>query len=221
MCGRYTLYSKMDSLEKRFSFTFNDDYRYLPRFNILPTQDVVVVTNNGQRHGQLMRWGLVPDWAASINSRYSFINAVSETVNEKISFRDAYKYRRCLVLADGFFEWKRNAKSKQPYYIFESNRKPFAFAGLWNRWVSSYGDSVLSCAILTCPANGLVKDIHSRMPVILDHEAEALWLDPLTSDTKKLGNLLIPFPMEYMSSHPVSLRVNFGSNQDSQLIEPR
>jgi len=219
MCGRYTLESDMEFLQQRFKFAISDpDYK--PRYNIAPTQDVLTVTNDGERHAQFMRWGLVPFWAKDLKIGYRMINAKAETLAEKASFRNAFKKRRCLVLADGFFEWRKEGKEKIPTYIFLKSREPFAFAGLWETWKSPEDKVIKSCTIVTTEPNPFMEHIHNRMPVMLSEEAEALWLDPLTEDPAVLKPLLVPYPPELMDSYQVSTTVNSPKNEGSEIIEP-
>ncbi len=199
MCGRFTLTSNLDDLQGRFAFE-SKDLEYQPRYNIAPTQQVLAVTNDGQRRGEFLRWGLIPFWAKDLKSGYKMINAVGETAAAKPTFRAAFKKRRCLILADGFYEWRKEGKEKIPTYIFLKSREPFAFAGLWETWKSSDGDIIRSCTIVTTKPNEFVEPIHNRMPVILSGETEALWLDPMTEERDVLEPLLIPSPSELMDS---------------------
>lgn len=156
MCGRYTLESDMEFLQQRFNFAITDlDYK--PRYNIAPTQDVLTVTNNRGRHAQFMRWGLVPFWAKDLKIGSRMINAKAETLAERSAFRNAFKKRRCLVLADGFFEWRKEGKEKIPIYIFLKSREPFAFAGLWETWKSPDDEVVKSCTIVTTEPNSFME----------------------------------------------------------------
>jgi len=209
----------MEFLQQRFKFA-TSDLDYKPRYNIAPTQDVLTVINNGERHAQFMRWGLVPFWAKELKIGSRMINAKAETLAEKASFRNAFKKRRCLVPADGFYEWRKEGKEKIPTYIFQKSREPFAFAGLWETWKSPEDEVVRSCTIVTTEPNSFVEPIHNRMPVMLSEEAEALWLDPLTEDPAVLKQLLVPFPPELMDSYPVSTLVNSPRNQGKEIIEP-
>ena len=219
MCGRFTLTSNLDDLQVRFGFEAGD-LVYQPRYNIAPTQEVLAVTNDGMRRAEYMRWGLVPFWAKDLSVGYKMINAKSETLAERSSFRTAYRKRRCLVLADGFYEWRKEGKAKFPNYIFLRSHEPFAFAGLWETWKSPAGETVRSCTIVTTEPNTLIGPIHNRMPVILPDEAEALWLDPLTEDAVVLGPLLTPFPAESMDHYRVSDLVNSAKNQGPECVEP-
>ena len=218
MCGRFTLTSNLDDLQGRFGFESLDlDYR--PGYNIAPTQQVLTVTNDGKRRAEFMRWGLVPFWAKDVKVGYRMINAVGETVATKPAFRAAFRKRRCLVLADGFFEWRKDGKEKIPTYIFLKSKEPFAFAGLWEIWKTPEGGQLRSCTILTTKPNQFIAPIHDRMPVILSEEAEALWLDPVTEDPDVLTPLLIPSPNELMASHTVSSLVNSPKNSAPECID--
>ena len=219
MCGRFTLTSNMDDLQGRFGFEARD-LVYRPSYNIAPTQLVLAVTNDGQRRAELMRWGLVPFWAKDIKIGYRMINAVGETAATKPAFRAAFKKRRCLILADGFFEWRKDGKEKIPTYIFLKSREPFAFAGLWETWKSPEGETVKSCTILTTKPNEFMEPIHNRMPVILSGETEALWLDPMTEEPDVLQPLIQPSPAELMESRIVSSLVNSAKNNSPECVVP-
>lgn len=219
MCGRFTLTSNLDDLQGRFGFeALQLDYQ--PRYNIAPTQPVLAVTNDGQRTAGFMRWGLVPFWAKDLKAGYRMINAVGETLAAKPAFRAAFKKRRCLILANGFFEWRKDGKAKVPTYIFLKSREPFAFAGLWETWKAPDGEVVRSCTIVTTTPNQFVAPVHNRMPVLLPQEAEALWLDPMTEDARVLTPLLIPSPSELMDSYVVSGVVNSPKNSGPECIQP-
>lgn len=212
MCGRYLLASDLEFLQQRFAFD-SGPIKYRPGYNVAPSQQVLTVTNDGHRQGELMRWGLIPFWAKDVKIGYRMINAVGETAAVKPAFRTAFKKRRCLVLADGFYEWRKDGKAKIPTYIFMKSREPFAFAGLWETWRSPEGEAVRSCTIVTTQPNDFIAPIHSRMPVILSQETEALWLDPLTEDPEVLTPLLVSAPSELMEFYEVSDFVNSARNQ--------
>jgi putative SOS response-associated peptidase YedK len=217
MCGRYTLSTSIDKLAEEFDLSGS-----LPdlqsSYNVAPTQEVpAVMEGNGGRRLEMLRWGLIPSWADDPGIGNRMINARSETVAEKPSFRRAFKERRCLIPADGFYEWQKTNGSKQPFYFRMKGWRPFAFAGLWESW---YGDGeIRSCTILTTAANNLVGEIHPRMPVILPHEVYDLWLDSTVQDRDQLLSLLAPYPTEDMEAHPVSRRVNNPSNNEPQCVE--
>ena len=219
MCGRFTLTSNLDDLQGRFQFEAVDvDYK--PSYNIAPTQEVLAVTNDGHRQARLMRWGLVPFWAKDLKVGSRMINAVGETVAAKPAFRSLVKKRRCLILADGFFEWRKKGEEKIPTYIFLKSKEAFALAGLWDTWKSPEGQTIQSCTIITTTPNGFIAPIHNRMPVVLSAEAEALWLDPLTEDAAVVTPLLIPCPAEAMDSYIVSQLVNSARNNVPDCISP-
>ena len=217
MCGRYALISNISELQGRFGFVV-DSPAPEPRYNIAPTQQVLAVVNDGLRRGEMMRWGLVPSWAKDIKIGSRMINAVSETAAAKPAFRSAFRRRRCLVLADGFYEWRREGKQRTPVYFFQKSGEPMAFAGLWESWQSPEGEHIRSCAILTTAANEFMAQIHHRMPVILSAETEPLWLDPLTETPDTLEPLLIPAPPELLDAREVSPTVNNVRNDGPDCI---
>lgn len=218
MCGRYVLKSDLGLLQHRFKFP-SGETPYAANFNIAPSQNVLTVTNQGARHAQYMRWGLIPFWATDPHVGYKTINARAESLDEKPTFRNAFKKRRCLILADGFFEWSARGAEKIATYLFLKSMKPFAFAGLWETWASPEGEHIRSCTIVTTESNSLIKPLHHRMPVILSEEAEALWLDPITSDPKILKAPLLPTPSELMDCYEVSSSVNSVNNTGPDIIE--
>jgi putative SOS response-associated peptidase YedK len=193
-----------------------------PRANIAPTQDVAAVRlgEDGARHFVTLRWGLIPSWAKDATIASKMINARGETVAEKPAFRSAFRARRCLIPADGFYEWKTEDGAKQPYRIVRADRTPFAFAGLWERWdKASDGVPVETSTIITTDANETLQAIHHRMPVILDAADFAAWLDPAVRPADLQG-LLRPFPSQDLIAYRVSRRVNAVANDDLSLIEP-
>lgn len=221
MCGRYTLTDSLDRLQMRFHFQWKGtDYR--PRYNIAPTQEVLAVTQaNGGRQGETMRWGLIPSWAKDLTLGGRMINAKAETVAERPAFRVAFKKRRCLVLADGFYEWRKDTNGKTPMRMTLRSGGPFAFAGLWEVWKSPAGEPVRSCTVITTTANALVAPIHDRMPVILPERAESLWLEHELSDPAVLTSLLLPYAAGEMLAYPVAPAVNSVRNDDPALIKPQ
>jgi putative SOS response-associated peptidase YedK len=219
MCGRFTLTLDLEGLEERFDFRAKG-LSYSPRYNVAPTQAVLSITRNGERGAHLMRWGLIPSWAKDPSIGNRMINARAETVAEKTSFKRALQKRRCLILADGFYEWKKDGKKKTPMYIALKSRQPFAFAGLWEMWKDPSGDAVRSCTIITTTPNSLMESIHNRMPVILTREAESNWLDGAIEDPKKLTSLLVPYPSDAMEAYAISTLVNSPANDTPDCIKP-
>ncbi|MBN1319034.1 MAG: SOS response-associated peptidase, partial [Anaerolineales bacterium] len=185
-------------------------------------QPVAVIPNNNKNQVEFFQWGLIPFWAKDAKIGYRMINARSETLAEKPAFRTAYRRRRCLVLASGFYEWKsiKGQKTKVPYYIQLKNREPFAMAGLWEVWNSPDGSVIPSCTIITTRPNELVEPIHNRMPVILPSEAYELWLDPAEKKAADLDSLLQPMSSKEMAAYPVSILVNSPNNDTPECIMP-
>lgn len=219
MCGRYTLNQSGETLAQTFSVS--DPPPVEPRFNIAPTQPVLAVVEGqmANREFRYLQWGLVPSWAKDPKMGARMINARAETVAEKPSFRAAFKRRRCLIPADGFYEWKRSGKTKQPFYFYLTAHQPFAFAGLWEHWEHGDGSVIESCTILTTEANDVLKSVHDRMPVILATEAYSTWLDANQSPDA-LFPLLRPFDPEAMSCHAVSVQVNSPAVDAPDCIAP-
>ena len=218
MCGRYSLILTIGELQNRFEFD-GERLGYVPTSNIAPTQNVLTVVGGESRRGGYMRWGLIPSWAKdkSIGSR--MINARAETVAEKPSFRSALRRRRCLVLADGFYEWQRVGKSKKPMRVVMRSEEPFAFAGLWETWRDPEGTVIPSCTIITTTPNDLLRLIHNRMPVILPREIEDFWLDDSVDDPAALTSVLIPYPADAMEAYEVSSLVNSVANKGPELTD--
>lgn len=222
MCGRYRLSRRKQILEAQFA-AISDGSDWTPRYNIAPTQLVPVVRQNPKTTGRelsLLRWGLVPSWAKDSSKAAAMINARSETAASKPAFCDALKFRRRLIPADGFYEWARVGKAKQPY-CFEVNRgELFSFAGLWETWNDPSGKTLETCSILTTTANALTAPVHDRMPVILDPHCCDRWLDPGTTDTTVISEFLKPFDASMMSCSPVGSRVNRPANDDPECSVP-
>jgi putative SOS response-associated peptidase YedK len=219
MCGRFTRAVSTEIIQKEFDVDeVSGDLG--PSYNIAPTQEVAVIVSDGKKQLVKVRWGLVPSWAKDQSVGNKMINARAETVTEKASFKRAFKKRRCLVVADGFYEWQRVGETKRPMYIRLKSGKPFGFAGLYETWKSEQGEQVVTCAIITTGANDLMKPIHDRMPVIIPKENESLWLDPRTDDQDLLLEMLRPYPTDAMVAYPVSKRVNMPSNNSPECIKP-
>ena len=221
MCGRYSLYADFRTIEDRFGeATFEID-EYEPSYNIAPSQQVIAVINDGSKNrvGHL-KWGLVPPWAKDVKIGYKMINARAETVHEKPSFREALKKKRCLIVADSFYEWQRNDERKVPMRIKMKTDELFARAGLWETWKDSKGEPVHTCTILTTEPNELMSNIHDRMPVILRAEDEATWLNSSIQDIEQLKHLFQPFPDDnLLEAYEVTEQVNSPKNNYPELIE--
>ena len=222
MCGRYSQTQSAEIIAKAFQV---DNLPTLePRYNIAPTQSVSSVLQTSastNRQFKMLHWGLIPSWAKDSKMGAKLINARGETVAEKPAFRSAFRQRRCLVLADGFYEWQQQEqkKQKQPFYFRLSDEQPFAFAGLWERWEDATGEEIESCTLLTTEANELMQPIHNRMPVILDPKDYDLWLDLEVKKQELLQPLLHPYRSEEMTAYPVSTVVNKPSNDSAECIE--
>ena len=221
MCGRYTLTVDRTTLSITFP-EFNIPENLTPRFNIAPTQPVPVVANTDARRVELYKWGLIPFWAKDPAVGNKLINARAESLYEKPSFKHAYRRRRCVIFADGFYEWYRdpNKKAKVPMRIRMQSGQPFVFAGLWESWCPEDAPHVLTCTIITTRPNELMKRIHNRMPVILPPEAFDEWLDPAARSPDRLNTLLQPFDAAQMTAYPVSTMVNNPSMDTPACIEP-
>ncbi|MRG28751.1 SOS response-associated peptidase [Laceyella tengchongensis] len=218
MCGRFSLSAELDQLERQFEMMLIDEVS--PRYNIAPTQPILsVVLEEGARVGRHMRWGLVPGWAKDVKIGYKMINARAETLDEKPTFKGLLKRRRCLILADGFYEWKKTGNEKQPYRFQMADGKPFAFAGLWNHW-NHEDKTLVSCTIITTAPNAIAKEVHDRMPAILRSEDYETWLHPDMEDLALLKSLLQPYPADEMEAYPVSTRVNSPKNDDPSILLP-
>jgi putative SOS response-associated peptidase YedK len=225
MCGRFTLRTPLPVLAKQFEFYLEaaiGDVR--PRYNIAPTQTVLAVRQieqGSRRELAKFFWGLVPSWAKDQKGAYACINARSDTVATKPTFRLAFKKRRCLVLADGYYEWRKEGKLKQPYFFEVDSGKPFAFAGLWEWWRDP-GDekapALESCCLLTGEPNELQATLHDRMPIILDPAHYNAWLDPANEDREKLLKMLMPFQSDRMTVRSVSTFVNNARNEGAECI---
>lgn len=226
MCGRYTTtVTDPNVIAEAFDLKTPPAPDALQaRYNIAPTQQVMTVGKNKEGHNSLawMRWGLIPSWSKDITIGSKMINARAETLAEKPSFRTAYKRRRCLVVADGFYEWRKNADgSKTPMYVRLKDASVFGLAGLWEQWQDkASGEKIVSCTIITGKPNALIKPLHHRMAIILPQEHYETWLSRDVQDTDALQDLLQPYPAEEMIAYPVSLKVNKVTNDGPELIVP-
>lgn len=218
MCGRFTLVSPFAAVAERFRASAPAELR--PRYNIAPGQDILCVVADRERRIEPMRWGLIPSWAKDPAIGNRLINARAETLAEKPSFRRAFARRRCLVAADGFYEWRPAGKRKVPVYIFLKSRNPFGFAGLYETWRAPDGREVRTCTIVTTGANDLVRPIHDRMPVIVAEGDEDRWLDPDEGSLERLRAILAPYPAEQMDAYDVTTAVNNPSHDAPDCILP-
>lgn len=217
MCGRFTLHTSSSELVRVFVL-IKPPNDIAPRWNIAPTQQILAVRQSDDgREPVLLRWGLIPSWAKDAKIGNSLINARAETIAEKPSFRAAFKRRRCLIVADGFYEWSKFEKVKIPYLITMRNQSTFAFAGLWEQWKDTTGEWIESTTIITTNPNSLMASIHDRMPVILPNERYDEWLDVANHDVEQLQKLLIPYPPEEMEAKKVSSVINNARNE----VDPR
>ncbi|WP_057767472.1 SOS response-associated peptidase [Cytobacillus praedii] len=221
MCGRFTLTATFTEIIQRFEIAAAiEEELYNPNYNVAPSQSVLSVINDGSKNRLgFLRWGLIPPWAKDMKIGNKMINARAETIAEKPSFRSAFKKKRCLIIADSFYEWKRHDdQTKTPMRIKLRSGDLFAMAGLWDRWISPHGESIYSCSVITTTPNDLVKGIHDRMPAILKPNDEKIWLDSSISDIKQLNSLLNPFNQDLMETYEVSSLVNSPKNNSIDLI---
>lgn len=221
MCARYSLHQSNALIADLFDLQWEPELQ--PRYNIAPTTQVpAVIEKDGKRELDFFKWGLVPSWAKDPSVGVKMINARSETASEKPSFRSAFKHRRCLIVADGFFEWHTENGKKQPYYLSMKDGKPFAFAGLWETWrpVDDNDQELRTCTILTCGPNTLLKPIHDRMPVILPPESYDTWLDPEFDQIDALNALMVPFDAATMQMYPVTTKVGNPRYDSAENVVP-
>ena len=221
MCGRFTQTAAPEVIAEHFQL--DEPLLFKPRYNIAPSQQVAAIRLNpdaAKRECILLRWGLIPSWAKDAKIGNQCINAKAETVAEKPSFRSAFKKRRCLVIADGFYEWRVEGKQKQPMWIGMKSKRPFAFAGLWEHWKLAEGEPIESCTIITTEPNKLMQNIHNRMPVILNPQDYDLWLDPTMQQEETVNRLLRPFISDELVAYPVSTLVNNPRHDAPQCLEP-
>jgi putative SOS response-associated peptidase YedK len=218
MCGRFAQRSDPKRLAREFKVAEVPPIE--ARYNIAPTQEILGVYESVEgREMKFFKWGLIPSWAKDASMGARLINARSETVEEKPAFREAFKRRRCIIPADGFYEWQRREDKKQPFFFQLKDERPFGFAGLWERWQGTTGEAIESCAILTTEANEVLRPVHDRMPVILHSADYELWLDEDVRKRELLRELLRPYPAEEMTSYPVSTAINSPHHQGATLIE--
>lgn len=219
MCGRYSITSPVEALRRMFGFQTLPNLA--PNYNVAPTNAVPIVHNDaGQPILDFARWGLIPSWAKEIGTK-PLINARAETVEEKPSFRAPFKRRRCLVPADGFYEWQRQSSGfKQPYYIYPTSGGPFAMGGIWDEWAPADGSEINSLAIITTPSNSALRALHHRLPLVIEEADFETWLEEEPEDWRVVRELLHPAAENFFSVHPVSSRVNSVSNDDPSLIDP-
>lgn len=215
MCGRFSLY-RLEGIIERFRVK-KTTFQIIPSYNIAPSHEIFAIDSNNQLIK--LKWGLIPFWTKERTLKKTIINARAESVDKKPVFKNSFKYKRCLIPADGFYEWKAEGKRKVPYRISLKNNELFGFAGLWDSWKAPSGKVINTCAIITTAANSLVKPIHNRMPVILPREAENIWLNPSLTDSQVLNNLLIPYPAELMKAYKISDLVNSPSNNTPKIVE--
>jgi putative SOS response-associated peptidase YedK len=223
MCGRFTNNAGPEQVEKEFKIGRLNPELFRPRFNIAPMQKIpAVLESSGGRVVEALRWGLIPGWAKDDSIGSKLINARAETLAEKPSFRNAFRSRRCIIPATGFYEWqKKGAGAKQPFYFHLKDKEVFGFAGLYEEWTDKEtGEQIDTCTIITTEANEVLRPVHERMPVILKAEHYDRWLDKNEKDTEKLQEFLAPYPAEEMTSYPVSRSVNIPDVDSEELIKP-
>lgn len=219
MCGRYSITSPPEAIRRAFGY--EDRPNFPARYNVAPTQPIPIVRlDNGQRRFALVRWGLIPSWVKDPKAFTLLINARGDSVLDKPAFRNAMRRRRCLIPADGFYEWKQEGGRRQAYYVRLKSGEPFAFAGLWETWCGPNGEEMETAAILTTQANRTLAAIHERMPVMLSPDAFEMWLDCSRVDAETACALLAPIPDRLIECYPVSAAVNKVANDDASLIEP-
>ncbi len=223
MCGRFALTIHPRLLAELFGLAVTP-VEMPARYNIAPSQPVAAIAAQESGRGRelrWLRWGLIPHWAKEESMGRKLINARAETVAQKPAFREAFRKQRCLIPADGFYEWQTAAGGKQPYFIHLLTRKTMALAGLWERWMGPGGEAVDSCTIVTAESNRMIQNIHTRMPVILERKNYAYWLDRKNQDAEQLRQLLVPYPAEMMEMYEVCPRVNNPRNEGPRCAEPK
>jgi putative SOS response-associated peptidase YedK len=219
MCGRYLITSAPEAFRRMFRY--REQPNFPPRYNVAPTQPIPIVrVIEGERQFALVRWGLIPAWVKDPRAFSLLINARAESVNDKPAFKNAMKRRRCLVLADGFYEWKQDGPRKRPFVARPKSGEPIAFAGLWETWMGPNGEETETAAILTTSASRSLRALHDRMPVVVPPEATGMWLDCVNVDAETAAALLVPAPEDFFEAYEVSPAVNRVVNDDAKLIEP-
>jgi putative SOS response-associated peptidase YedK len=218
MCGRFVRQKEVDAIVRDFAVQ-KVACDLAPSYNVAPTQQVAVILQDGLKQLVSIRWGLVPSWAPSLSVGNTMINARAETVARKGSFREAFEKRRCLVVADGFYEWRKEGKTKQPILIRLKSDRAFGFAGLYENWLAPDGQNIRTCTIITTEPNEIMRTIHNRMPVIIPAAHEQAWLSP-TADPTGLLSLLKPYPAEEMQTREVSALVNSPANDSPECLKP-
>ena len=219
MCGRFVLFSSVNKISREFA-VLPENIAFSPNYNIAPTQEILIVVAERERSLIKCRWGFIPPWAKDPDIGYKMINARAETLAEKPVFKSAIRTHRCLVVADGFYEWKKEGREKKPLYIHLKSGRPLGFAGLYSYWQATEGDLICTCTIITTSANHLLEPIHNRMPAIIPADSRAEWLDPENQDEKRILSLLSPYAAEDMEAYYVSQNVNFYRNDSPDNIRP-
>ena len=219
MCGRFVCSSPLREISEAFGVQL-PSLDFKPSYNTAPTQKILIINNEGKKQIVYCKWGFVPSWAKDFSIGNRMINARAETVATKPAFRSAFKKRRCLIIANGFFEWLTEGRRKVPVYIKLKSDKLFGFAGLYNTWISPEGEAVCTCTIITTEANELLSEVHDRMPVIVPRDKEDYWLDPKNEDYEGLIAMLKPYPPREMDYYRVSPRVNSPAFNLPENVEP-
>jgi len=219
MCGRFVITSSIEVIADEFSIS-NPSINIKPSYNISPSQNILAIINQESRKLITCKWGFIPSWAKDSAIGHKMINARAETLSSKPAFKSAYKKQRCLIVADGFYEWKKTEKGKVPYYIHLKSGKPFGFAGIYNRWTPNKGECIDTCSIITTCANELIESVHDRMPVIVPKDSMDRWLDADVTDESILSSMLKSYPSEEMEMHEISTKVNAPKHNSPELLEP-
>ena len=221
LCGRFTLFSSYQNLINEFDILqMFDEALYEKSYNVAPTHNIVSVINDGQKNRiGFLKWGLIPSWAKDAKMASRMINARSETIDEKPSFKKSFYQRRCIIPMDSFYEWKRDENLKIPMNVKMKDNSLFGVAGVWDAWKAQTGELIYTCTIITTEPNELMTGIHDRMPVILPKEQHASWLDPNNQDKDQLKSLLVPFSASKMMAYEVSNKVNSPKNNSAELIQ--